>query len=137
VVALGGEDASDLAARLAAGRRADRQARRTLAGPHRQDLVVTKADGMPAALASTGEQKAMLVAIMLAHAELVGKARGRTPILLLDEAVAHLDPERRAALFARLALLGGQAWLTGTDAPLFDCLEAARFLVDDGAVRPV
>ncbi|MGL6044036.1 MAG: DNA replication/repair protein RecF, partial [Sandaracinobacteroides sp.] len=113
-----------------------------LIGPHRTDLAVFHADKaygdarMPAALASTGEQKALLIAILLAHAELVAVRTARTPLLLLDEAVAHLDPVRRQALFARLAGLGGQAWLTGTDPALFEGLEAARFSVVDGAAAP-
>lgn len=128
---------ADLAAALATSRVADRAAGRTLAGPHRDDFHVTLAgSGQPAALASTGEQKALLVGILLAQAGLVAEARGTPPLLLLDEAVAHLDPERRRALFARLGRLGGQAWLSGTDMALFDGLEAARFAVCDGAVRP-
>jgi DNA replication and repair protein RecF len=127
---------------LRASRSADRAAGRALVGPHRTDLVVSHADkaygaeAMPAALASTGEQKALLVAILLAHAGLVAARTGRTPLLLLDEAVAHLDPDRRQALFARLAALGSQAWLTGTDPALFEGLEAARFSVVDGLVTP-
>lgn len=130
-------DHADLAAALAASRAADRAAGRTLVGPHRDDLLVTLAEtGRPAAHASTGEQKALLLAILLAHAGLVAEACGAPPLLLLDEAVAHLDPDRRAALFARLARLGGQAWLSGTDMSVFAPLEAARFHVRDGAVRP-
>jgi DNA replication and repair protein RecF len=141
-LALSDGAARDLAERLRAARGADRAAGRATVGPHRTDLLVAHADKaygaapMPAALASTGEQKALLVAILLAHAELVAARSGRTPLLLLDEAVAHLDPDRRQALFARLAALGGQAWLTGTDAALFQGLEAARFAVVDGAVTP-
>jgi DNA replication and repair protein RecF len=128
-----GHDAATLAAALRASRAADRAAGRATTGPHRTDLAVTHADkAMPAALASTGEQKALLVAILLAHAALVAARAGRTPLLLLDEAVAHLDPDRRRALFQRLALLGGQAWLTGTDEALFEGLEAARYRVRDG-----
>jgi DNA replication and repair protein RecF len=124
-----------LAARLRAARAADRAAGRATVGPHRQDLVVTHAEkAMPAAHASTGEQKALLVSILLAHAALVSERTGRVPLLLLDEAVAHLDPDRRRALFARLAALGGQAWLSGTDAALFEGLDAARFEVRDGMI---
>lgn len=130
-------DAAVLAAALRSARAADRAAGRATIGPHRTDLAVTHADkGLPAALASTGEQKALLVAILLAHAALVAARAGRTPLLLLDEAVAHLDPERRRALFDRLAALGGQAWLTGTDAALFEGLEAARYEIRDGAIAP-
>ncbi len=142
-LALEGEPPADLAAALRAARAVDRAAGRATVGPHRSDLAVTHADkaygvgAMPAALASTGEQKALLIAILLAHAALVAERSGRAPLLLLDEAVAHLDPERRLALFARLATLGGQVWLTGTDAALFEGLEAARFDVRDGAVLPI
>lgn len=126
---------SDLAARLAAARAGDRAAGRTLVGPHRADLDVRfGADGRPAALASTGEQKALLVSILLAHARLVAEVRGRPPLLLLDEAAAHLDEGRRGLLWTRLGALGGQLWVTGTDAGLFDGLEAARFRVLDGMV---
>jgi len=129
-------EAEALSTVLRASRAADRAAGRATAGPHRSDLVVTHADkAMPAALASTGEQKALLVAILLAHAALVAERSGRTPLLLLDEAVAHLDPDRRRALFDRLALLGGQAWLSGTDTALFEGLDAARFDVHDGSVE--
>lgn len=137
LLALSGNSAADLAARLAAGRAADRAAGRTLAGPHRADLVVHHAGtGRPAATSSTGEQKALLISILLAHAALVGERTARTPLLLLDEAVAHLDPERRQALFDRLARLGGQSWLSGTEPSLFAGLVAARFEVRDGAVEP-
>ena len=73
----------------------------------------------PAALASTGEQKALLLGMVLAHAELVAERRGSPPVLLLDEVAAHLDPARRGALFARLAGRG-QVWMTGTERALFD-----------------
>jgi DNA replication and repair protein RecF len=124
---------------LAEGRAADRAAGRTLEGPHRSDLKIFFAEkDMPAALSSTGEQKALLIGLILAHAELVAQVSGMTPVLLLDEVAAHLDPGRRAALFARLNALGCQAFLTGTDASLFAALppEAARFHVADGKVVP-
>lgn len=139
-LALADAPPADLAGALRASRIADRAVGRALTGPHRTDLLVSHADkalgsaAMPAALASTGEQKALLIAILLAHAQLVAARTARTPLLLLDEAVAHLDPERRLALFHRLAELGGQAWLTGTDPGLFAGLEAARFDVRDGLV---
>ncbi len=127
----------DLAAALKAGRAADRAAGRTLAGPHRADLLVRHvAKDMPAAQASTGEQKALLIATLLAHAALVAERTGQAPLLLLDEAVAHLDAGRRAALFERAAAIGGQCWMTGTDAALFDALAAARFQVEDGVIMP-
>lgn len=104
-----------------AGRRRDAGAGRTLIGPHRADLTVhDRATGHPAASCSTGEQKALLLSIILAHAGLIARHRGEAPVLLLDEVAAHLDPSRRAALFARLAATGGQVWMTGTEAALFD-----------------
>jgi len=82
-------------------------------------LVTHAAKGEPAARGSTGEQKALLIAIILAHAELVAARTGRPPLLLLDEVAAHLDAARRADLFARLAATGSQVWMTGTDPALF------------------
>ena len=116
----GWSDSADaLAAALRAGRARDAAAGRALVGPHRVDLLVTHVDKhAPAALASTGEQKALLLGIVLAHAELVAERRGMAPVLLLDEVAAHLDPARRAALFARLAGRG-QVWMTGTERALF------------------
>ena len=124
-------DAGRLAAELRAGRARDAAAGRALAGPHRTDLIVTHLDkGQPAALCSTGEQKALLLGIVLAHAELVADRVGRAPILLLDEVAAHLDPNRRAALFERLAGRG-QVWMTGTEEALFAGLpgEATRVVL--------
>lgn len=108
-------------------------------GPHRTDLAVTHVPkAMPAALCSTGEQKALLVGIVLAHARLQAIDEHAAPILLLDEVAAHLDDRRRAALFDAVFDLGGQAWLTGTDlstfAPIAD--RARLFDVADGRVRP-
>jgi DNA replication and repair protein RecF len=115
-------DAADLAAALAAGRARDRAAQRTLTGPHRDELeVAMRTTGAPAAQCSTGEQKALLIALTLAHADLV--AVGRPGILLLDEVAAHLDPSRRAALFERLHDGRAQAWLTGTELAPFAALE--------------
>lgn len=123
---LAGNDAADLAARLAQGRARDAAAARAIDGPHRADLVVTHAaKAMPAAACSTGEQKALLIAIVLAHAGLVARRSGRPPVLLLDEIAAHLDGRRRAALFERLTAMGVQAWMTGTDAALFADLAAS------------
>lgn len=112
---------------LAISRRRDAAAGRALIGPHRADLAVTHADKrQPAALCSTGEQKALLLTVMLAHAELVADRVRRPPVLLLDEVAAHLDPFRRAALFERLAGRG-QVWMTGTEPALFaDAGEATR-----------
>ena len=118
-----------LAEELRGGRARDAAAGRTLAGPHRQDLAVLHAaKGQPAARASTGEQKALLLGIVLAHADLVAERRGRRPVLLMDEIAAHLDPLRRAALFERLAASGGQIWLTGTERALFDGIREASWL---------
>ncbi|MFZ4807102.1 MAG: DNA replication/repair protein RecF [Hyphomicrobiaceae bacterium] len=126
--------------RLAAGRERDRGAGRTLDGPHRSDLIVHHGPkSMPANLCSTGEQKALLVGLILAHAERAAERRdGAVPILLLDEIAAHLDPSRRAALFEELLHLRTQAWMTGTDAALFDSLEGRALLlkVEDGTIAP-
>jgi DNA replication and repair protein RecF len=127
-----------LASELARSRARDRAARRTLTGPHRDELDVSMAGtGMPAASCSTGEQKAMLIAITLAHAELA--AAGRPGVLLLDEVAAHLDPVRRAALFERLRHGGAQAWLTGTELAPFEAIEgeAAMWRVAGGTVERV
>ncbi|HEY0597354.1 DNA replication/repair protein RecF [Sphingopyxis sp.] len=105
---------------FAARRRIDAAAGRATAGPHRDDLsAVHAATGRSAARCSTGEQKAMLLSLVLAHGDCVARLRGQRPVLLLDEVAAHLDPLRRGALYARLAGQGGQAWLTGTEAALF------------------
>ncbi len=124
-----------LAQLWAASRKRDRAASRTLAGPHRDELKVTMAGkNAAAAQCSTGEQKAMLIAITLAHAGLA--ASGRPGLLLLDEVAAHLDPLRREALFARLRDTGTQTWLTGTEpAPFADILgEAACWKVSAGTL---
>lgn len=131
-------EAAALAADLARHRARDRAAQRTLSGPHRDELIVALAGGgMPAASCSTGEQKAMLIAITLAHAELA--AAGRPGVLLLDEVAAHLDPVRRAALFERLQAGRAQAWLTGTELAPFEALEAqaAVWRVASGGVERV
>ncbi|MBL0934525.1 MAG: DNA replication/repair protein RecF [Rhizobiaceae bacterium] len=125
--------------RLADNRVRDRAAGRTLEGPHRSDLTVThRPKGMPASLCSTGEQKALLTGMILSQARLVAEMTGATPILLLDEIAAHLDPGRRAALFSILTDLDCQAFMTGTDAALFSSLEGrAQFLdVRAGTVSP-
>jgi DNA replication and repair protein RecF len=135
-VTLDGDDCRDLAAALRAGRARDAAAGRTLTGPHRHDLAVTHVDKAQAAhLCSTGEQKALLLGIVLAHAELVADRTGNPPILLLDEVAAHLDPRRRAALFERLAGKG-QVWMTGTEAALFDAVPApaTRYRLRDGEI---
>jgi DNA replication and repair protein RecF len=134
----GALDAQELAAELARQRARDRAAQRTLTGPHRDELEVAMAgSGMPAASCSTGEQKAMLIAVTLAHAELA--AAGRPGVLLLDEVAAHLDPLRREALFERLRSGSAQAWLTGTELAPFEAIqgEAAIWRVAGGQVQRV
>ena len=133
-----GWDSGDLAAALKANRARDAAAGRATEGPHRQDLAVLhRAKHMPAAQCSTGEQKALLLGLMLAHSELVAERRGEPPILLLDEVAAHLDPKRRAALFDRLHGRG-QVWMTATEAALFEEIgEASRFHVEPGKISPV
>jgi DNA replication and repair protein RecF len=125
---------------LREGRAADRVAGRTLVGPHRSDLdVALVGKAMPAAHSSTGEQKALLIGLILAYAEIVAETTGMTPILLLDEIAAHLDEGRRRALFDKLQGLGGQAFLTGADPALFADLPptALRFRVAAGIVAPL
>lgn len=126
-------DQGELAEALAASRRRDRAAQRSLIGPHRDELQVTMAGkDQPAADCSTGEQKAMLIAITLAHAGLLDP--DRPGVLLLDEVAAHLDPVRREALFERLRAGAAQVWLTGTEAAPFDAIagEAAVWRVSEG-----
>ena len=121
-------------------RRRDGAAGRTLEGPHRSDLVVKHAaKDMPAAKCSTGEQKALLLGIVLGHAHMVADRRGQTPLLLLDEVAAHLDESRRLALFDLLDRLGCQAFVTGTDEAVFSPLgdRADRFHVERGNISPV
>lgn len=127
-----------LAQALAEGRRRDRAAQRTLTGPHRDELAVTMAGkGQPAAECSTGEQKAMLIAITLAHAAMLDTDRPR--LLLLDEVAAHLDPVRREALFARLREGPAQVWLTGTELAPFEAIadEAAVWRVSEGTAERI
>ncbi len=125
--------------RLASSRNMHAAAGRALLGPHTDDLLVTFTEkDQPAAQSSTGEQKALLLGIILAHADLVAESAGRRPILLLDEIAAHLDPSRRAALFHRLSGRGGQVWMTGTEATLFTevSTDATRLHVSDGRLEP-
>jgi DNA replication and repair protein RecF len=138
---LSAVEAEDAYARtLSDMRERDRAAGRTLDGPHRSDLFVEHG---PKALAarhcSTGEQKALLLGLVLAHAELLTERQeGASPILLLDEITAHLDADRRAALFVEILRLGAQAWMTGTDEEAFEGLsERARFWrVEEGKIAP-
>lgn len=141
-VEIGEIPASDLEAlyldRLRNNRQLDARAGRTLEGPHRSDLVVQhRPKSMAASQCSTGEQKALLIGLLLAHARLVGEMHDATPILLLDEVAAHLDEGRRSALYDMIDALGCQAWMTGTDRNLFSALEQrATFLsVEDGRVE--
>lgn len=115
---------------LAAARRNDGETGTTAVGPHRSDLDVRHArTGRPAAASSTGEQKMLLIAIVLASADVQGSLKGTAPLLLLDEVAAHLDRRHRLALFDRVGRLGAQAWYTGTDREVFRALEgAARFV---------
>lgn len=119
-------------------RERDRAASRTLDGPHRSDLIVEHGPkGLAARHCSTGEQKALLLGLVLAHAELLTERQeGAAPILLLDEITAHLDADRRAALFDEILHLGAQAWMTGTDKNAFEALaDRARFwTVQEGKI---
>ena len=122
---------------LRSGRSRDAAAGRTLSGPHRSDLIVHhRVKAMPAALSSTGEQKALLIGIVLGHAQLVRSMTGHAPVLLLDEIAAHLDEGRRAALFDLIEALDCQAFMTGTDAQMFESLGSRGriFMVADGRV---
>jgi DNA replication and repair protein RecF len=118
----------------------DAAAGRTLDGPHLSDLQVNHAGkGIAAADASTGEQKALLIRLVLAHAGLIKEMTGFAPVLLLDEVIAHLDPKRRSALYDALASLGTQTWMTGADPAAFgDIMDRAEvFEVRGGGVRPL
>jgi DNA replication and repair protein RecF len=135
--ALAAEEA--FRAALQSSRALDAESGVTQCGPHRSDLKARHLEiGEAAAFCSTGEQKAVLVAIVLAYARLVALNRGACPILLLDEVTAHLDAARRAALFEALLTLGAQAWLAGTEAALFGPLKgrAQFFAVASAAVAP-
>ncbi|HET7083586.1 MAG TPA: DNA replication/repair protein RecF [Rhizomicrobium sp.] len=128
-----------LRAQFASGRMRDAEAGRTLAGPHTTDLQVRHTGKrMDARDCSTGEQKALLISIMLADARELARAReGLAPILLLDEIAAHLDAVRRAALFEEIDSLSAQAWMTGTDLSLFRDAKAEIFEVRDGVFQAV
>lgn len=122
------------------GRARDRAAGRTLSGPQTTNLAVRHGPrDMPAELCSTGEQKALLIGMALAHARLVTGMSGMAPLVLLDEIAAHLDPGRRRALYLELAELGAQVWMTGADPALFGELPdgSQRLLVTPGACRPM
>ena len=114
----------------------DAAAGRTLDGPHLTDLlVVYRQKGIAAAEASTGEQKALLIGLVLAHARLITEMTGSAPVLLLDEVVAHLDPARRAALHGELAELGAQVWMTGADPALFAEIKDDAAMIEVNAGR--
>ena len=124
---------------LKENRARDAAAGRTLDGPHLSDFAVTHAGkGIPAREASTGEQKALLIRLVLAHAGLIKEMTGYSPLLLLDEVVAHLDPNRRAALYDALTDLGAQVWMTGADPAAFgDIVARAQVLeIRPGTVQP-
>jgi DNA replication and repair protein RecF len=116
---------------LKASRTRDAAAGRTLEGPHLTDLAVRyREKGIAAGNASTGEQKALLIGLVLAHAALVGDMTGAAPLILLDEVVAHLDPDRRAALFDALDRLGSQVWMTGADPAAFAGIVSRSDVID-------
>ncbi|MEM9550097.1 MAG: DNA replication and repair protein RecF, partial [Pseudomonadota bacterium] len=128
------ESEADLAEALAESRFRDMAAGRALVGPHRADLYgVYAAKGTPARDCSTGEQKALLVSLILANARALMVRIGAPPILLLDEVAAHLDAGRRAALYDEICALGAQAWMTGTGPELFEDLgdRAERYHVTE------
>ncbi len=129
------ETADDLLDALAESRFRDLAAGRTLVGPHRSDLYgVFAAKGVPARDCSTGEQKALLVSLILSNARALAAMVGAPPIVLLDEVAAHLDAGRRAALYDEICALGAQAWMTGTGPELFEELgdRAQTLIVSDG-----
>jgi len=126
-----------LRAALARMRGEDAQSGTCAAGTHRTDLIVThRAKNCTADLCSTGEQKALLIAIMLAYMRILSRHRQMTPLFLLDDIVAHLDEVRRAALFEEILALGVQAWFTGTDAEPFAALLpfAQHYVVGQGNI---
>ena len=126
----------ELRAALADNRTRDLAAGRTLIGPHRADLYgVFAAKGVPATDCSTGEQKALLVSLILANARALTTDFGAPPILLLDEVAAHLDADRQAALYDEICALGAQAWMTGTGPEMFGALgdRAQRLMVTEEA----
>lgn len=137
----GSDEPEDLATAFAEGRRRDIAAGRTLVGPHRADLLARfTAKDVPADQCSTGEQKALLISLILANARALAEDLGKAPILLLDEVAAHLDEGRRAALYDEICALGAQAMMTGTEPGLFEAFgdRAQRFTVqDDGTASRI
>ena len=137
---LEGPAPNDLTQALEEGRQDDLRSGRTLVGPHRADLAAVYTDkGVPADQCSTGEQKALLISLILSNARALAADFGAPPIILLDEVAAHLDEGRRASLYDEICALGAQVWMTGTDASLFDALGTrAQYLTveeDDGISR--
>ncbi len=133
-------DQASLIDAFAASRPSDMRAGRTLVGPHRVDLAaIYAAKGMEAKQCSTGEQKALLLSLILANARALAEDFGAPPIMLLDEVAAHLDADRRAALYDEICALQAQAWMTGTGSELFEDLgdRAQHFEVSETAIRPV
>ena len=128
------ESVDELREAFARGRFRDLAAGRTLMGPHRADLDgIYQAKGVPARDCSTGEQKALLVSLIMANARALASDFGAPPILLLDEVAAHLDPDRRVALYDEICALGAQAWMTGTEDGLFEAMgdRAQRLLLSE------
>ncbi|MCF8495145.1 MAG: DNA replication/repair protein RecF [Alphaproteobacteria bacterium] len=124
------------AAQLSQSRGVDMLTGGAATGPHKSDLIVSYiAKGMPASHCSTGEQKALLIGLILAHARLIKAERGAPPLLLLDEVAAHLDEDRRGALYELLEELQGQVWLTGTDEGLFESVQSTAQFLDVRDVR--
>ncbi len=133
----GSDEPQDLGVALFEGRRRDIAAGRALLGPHRADLTARySAKDTPADQCSTGEQKALLISLILANARALTQDLGRAPILLLDEVAAHLDTSRRAALYDEICTMGAQAIMTGTEPGLFDALEhrGQTFIVQDDSL---
>jgi DNA replication and repair protein RecF len=131
------EAEDEFRAHLQAARGLDAAAGRTLDGPHRSDFVVRHLEkDMPAASCSTGEQKALLVGLILAQARVLTRETGIVPLLLLDEVAAHLDSRRRAALFEVILQLGTQAWITGTDAAVFSEFNVTHVQIINGEITP-
>jgi DNA replication and repair protein RecF len=127
----------EFGAQLAQGRERDRAAARALEGPHLSDLIVSHGPkNAPAAHCSSGEQKALLIGLILAKAELIKELEGASPMILLDEVAAHLDQSQRGALFAEISRLSAQAWMTGTDRDLFAPMaeKAQIFAVNRGKI---
>ncbi|MEK9755216.1 MAG: DNA replication/repair protein RecF, partial [Rhodospirillaceae bacterium] len=136
--AIDAEDA--FRAALAQSRRRDAETGGAAVGPHRSDLAVTHlAKDLPARQCSTGEQKALLIALVLADARIGAAQTGAAPVLLLDEIVAHLDEARRLALFEQVLGMGVQAWMTGTDKDVFAPLGRRALFLDvaDGAITGI